>query len=109
MGIRGLLSVHCIARGGCRDGVPGRNEAAQMTYRSSIAAYDLFRAGRYTADIAYLLNITEAEALKQISQSSSAKLGLSDPYERQSVPVGERASAKVPFAGRVPAVSRAGL
>lgn len=34
-----------------------------MTYRSSIAAYDLFRAGRDTADIAYLLNITEAEAL----------------------------------------------
>lgn len=80
-----------------------------MKARSSIAAYDLFRAGRDTADIAYLLNITEAEALKQISQSRSAKLGLSDPYERQSVPVGERASAKVPFAGRVPAVSTAGL
>lgn len=72
-----------------------------MKARSSIAAYDLFRAVRDTADIAYLLNITEAEALKQISQSRSAKLGLSDPYERQSVPVGERASAKVPFAGRV--------
>lgn len=80
-----------------------------MTYRSLIAAYDLFRAGRDTADIAYLLNITEAEALEQVSKQRSAKLVLSDPYERQSVPVGERASAKVPFAGRVPAVSRAGL
>ena len=80
-----------------------------MTYRSSIAAYDLFRAGGLdTADIARILKITEASALEQITRQRSAKLGLSDPYERQSVPVGERASAKVPFAGRVPAVSRAG-
>lgn len=79
-----------------------------MAVRSSIAAYDLFRAGRDTADIAYLLNITEAEALEQVSKQRSAKLGLSDPYERQSAPVGDRASAKVPFAGKVSAVLVAG-
>lgn len=45
-------------------------------------ALQLFRAGNDTAQISLILRISEAEALKQVSQQRSAQLGKSSPYTR---------------------------
>ncbi len=62
----------------------------------ALTALHLFRAGRDTADIANILRISEAEALKQVSSQRSAQLGLDDPYTGiPSWPKG-----RVPYAGK---------
>ena len=43
-------------------------------------AYDLFRVGRDTADIAAIMRVTEHTVLRWVNQARSEKLGLADPY-----------------------------
>jgi hypothetical protein len=54
----------------------------EMSNGTNPTALDYFRAGRDTADIASILNISEALALEQVSKQRSAVLGKHDPYEQ---------------------------
>ncbi|MBB3411248.1 hypothetical protein FHT87_005201 [Rhizobium sp. BK316] len=49
-------------------------------------AYNLFKAGNDTSDIASFLHIHESEALRLVSQQRSLLLGVQSPYP--SAPVG---------------------
>lgn len=69
-------------------------------------ALDLFRIGHDTADIARILQITEAKALELVSKQRSAMLGLPHPYASKAVsgpakparpPVGKRKLSRPPI------------
>ena len=55
-------------------------------YRYPLKALDLFRIGHDTVAIAAILEISEAEALEQVSSQRSAKLRRADPYPSHKVP-----------------------
>lgn len=73
-------------------------------HRSPLSALQLFRLGRDTATIASILQISEAEALQQVSSQRSAALGQPDPYTSNSLPAVREANqgrqALVAYAGR---------
>ena len=72
-------------------------------HRSPLSAHKLFRCGHDTESIAAILNISEPEALKQLSRERSARLGRADPYEKSSPAVREAnqgRQALVAYAGR---------
>ena len=51
-----------------------------------MTALEMFRAGYDTEEIAAILRITEATALRLVTQQRSAEQGLSDPYpQRRSI------------------------
>lgn len=51
-----------------------------------MTALEMFRAGYDTEEIAAILRVTEAQALRLVTQQRSAERGLSDPYpERRSI------------------------
>ena len=69
-------------------------------------ALDLFRVGHDTVEIARILKITEASALKQVSSQRSAMLGLPSPYAPKAEsgpaksarsPVGKRKLSRPPI------------
>ena len=69
-------------------------------------ALDLFRIGHGTADIARILQISEAKALELVSKQRSAMLGLPHPYASKAVsgpakparpPVGKRKLSRPPI------------
>lgn len=66
-----------------------------MSNGKNPTALDYFRAGRDTADIAIILGLTEAEALKAVNLQRSAALGLSDPYQQPE----PRPASRFPYAG----------
>lgn len=74
------------------------------SHRQPISALQLFRLGRDTATIATILQISEAQALEQLSRERSAALGLPDPYSTNSFPamreVHSAPSGRVAYAGR---------
>lgn len=71
-------------------------------HRQPLSALQLFRLGRDTATIASILQISEVEALQQVSSQRSAALGQPDPYN--SYPAVREANpgrqALVAYAGR---------
>lgn len=66
---------------------------------ASPSAFDLWRIGNDTADIARILKITEAKALEQVSKQRSAMLGLPIPYVPKA-DVGSSKPARPPVGKR---------
>jgi hypothetical protein len=68
-----------------------------MPSSQSPTALQLFRNGHDTRAIATVLNISEAEALHQVSSERSTLLGRPNPYPSYKVPW---PSGRVSYAGR---------
>lgn len=73
-------------------------------HRRKFSALTLFRNGHDTAAIASILQISEAQALQQLSRERSAHLGRPDPYSINSRPAvagsAPRQTRRVAYAGR---------
>lgn len=67
-----------------------------------MTALELFRAGHDTAQIAHILRMSEAQALKALTLQRASDLGLASPYSGEPVNLSVRppVSCLMEYAGR---------